>query len=191
MVFPVYPYGERGGSVYGKKRDGSLRLGAAPRRDHPRCGSNLCLFPVPKLTRGVEDLYWIGVFLGVGVGVGVLIAGFVGSSRAGMLAAVAVAAIAGFVLGIVLREEAEAAAGAIGGILGAAATAELVRGALRRGGARAATALLVAVSALVVAALAFIPAVGYLEAVVLPILVARMRRREPERYAGLRTLARD
>ena len=32
---------------------------------------------------------------------------------------------------------------------------------------------------------------SYLEAVGLPLLALRMRRRRPERYAGLRTLARD
>jgi hypothetical protein len=41
------------------------------------------------------------------------------------------------------------------------------------------------------ALLAFIPLVGYLEAVALPVLGARLRRREPARYAGLRSLARD
>jgi hypothetical protein len=39
--------------------------------------------------------------------------------------------------------------------------------------------------------LAFIPLVGFLEALAVPALALRMRRREPERYAGLRTLARD
>jgi hypothetical protein len=39
--------------------------------------------------------------------------------------------------------------------------------------------------------LAFVPLVGFLEAAAVPALAARMRRREPERYAGLRTLARD
>ena len=46
-------------------------------------------------------------------------------------------------------------------------------------------------AALVVAALALIPGVGYLEALVLPALGARLRRRGGERYAGLRILARD
>ena len=41
------------------------------------------------------------------------------------------------------------------------------------------------------AALALIPFVGYLEAVALPALAGRARRRQPERYAGLRSLARD
>jgi hypothetical protein len=50
--------------------------------------------------------------------------------------------------------------------------------------------VLVAGAALVVAALAFIPIVGYLEAVVVPVLAARLRGRAAERYAGLRTLAK-
>jgi hypothetical protein len=53
------------------------------------------------------------------------------------------------------------------------------------------TALLVGGAALAVAAAAFIPLVGYLGTLGLPLLAARMRRRRPERYAGLRTLARD
>ena len=43
----------------------------------------------------------------------------------------------------------------------------------------------------VVAALGLIPGVGYLEALALPALGARIRRRGGERYAGLRILARD
>jgi hypothetical protein len=46
-------------------------------------------------------------------------------------------------------------------------------------------------AAVVVAALALIPGVGYLEAVAIPALGARLRRRGGERYAGLRILARD
>ena len=136
-------------------------------------------------------MYWIGVFLGLGLAVGVLLAGLLGVSRAGVLAAVVLAAVAGFLLGILLGDEPQAAAGALGGIFGGVATAEIVRGALRRGGARLGTALLVGLAALTVAALAFIPVVGYLEAVALPLLAGRMRRRQPERYAGLRSLARD
>lgn len=139
----------------------------------------------------MAGVYWVGVFLGLGLAIGVLLVGLLGVSRAGVLAALALAAIAGFLLGIFLGDEPEAAAGAIGGIFGGVATAEIVRGALRRGGARLGTALLVGVVALVVAALAFVPLLGYLETLALPVLAARMRRRQPERYAGLRTLARD
>jgi hypothetical protein len=39
--------------------------------------------------------------------------------------------------------------------------------------------------------LAWIPVVGYLEAALVPAFATRLRRRAPERYAGLRSLARD
>jgi hypothetical protein len=82
-------------------------------------------------------------------------------------------------------------AGVLGGLAGALGAAQVVRGALRRGGTRGGTATLVAGAALLVAALALVPVLGYLEAVALPVLAARLRRRAPERYAGLRTLAKD
>lgn len=139
----------------------------------------------------MADVYWIGVYLGLGLGVGVFLAGLLAGSRAGMLVAVTLAAVGGFLLGIFLGDEREAAAAALGGIFGAASTAEIVRGALQRGGVRVATALIVAGAAAAVVALALIPLVGYLAAIGLPLLAIRMRRRQPERYAGLRTLARD
>jgi hypothetical protein len=52
-------------------------------------------------------------------------------------------------------------------------------------------AALVSLSALGTAGLAFVPVVGYVIAVALPALALRLRSSEPERYAGLRTLARD
>ncbi|MGE5434545.1 MAG: hypothetical protein ACM3S3_07140 [Candidatus Doudnabacteria bacterium] len=64
-------------------------------------------------------------------------------------------------------------------------------GTLRRGGTVIGTGILIGLAGLAIAALALIPFLGYLEAVALPALAARARRREPERYAGLRTLARD
>ncbi|MBA2475418.1 MAG: hypothetical protein H0V40_05630, partial [Actinobacteria bacterium] len=79
----------------------------------------------------------------------------------------------------------------VGGALGALGASQVVRGALRRGGTRGGTGILVALAAVVLALLALIPVVGYLEALVVPALAARLRRRTPERYAGLRTLARD
>ena len=44
---------------------------------------------------------------------------------------------------------------------------------------------------MIAAALAFVPIVGYVMAVVLPAFGLRTRSREPDRHAGLRTLARD
>ena len=82
-------------------------------------------------------------------------------------------------------------AASLGGLAGAFGAAPIVAGALRRGGTRLGLAVLVGLAALLTAALAFVPLVGYLEAVALPAVGLRLRRREPERHAGLRTLARD
>ena len=137
------------------------------------------------------DWYWIGVCAGLGVGIGVLLAGLVGATRA-LLAAVLVAAGGlGVLVGLGLGEWDEAVGGGAGGVLGALGAAQLVAGTLRRGGTRVGTALFVGLGAVVLAAIAWIPAVGYLEAAVVPAFAARLRGRMPERYAGLRSLARD
>jgi hypothetical protein len=136
------------------------------------------------------DWYSIGVFAGLGVALGVAAAGMVGGRRLAW-AAPLVAAVVGVVLGIVLADAQEAAAGGVGGVLGAVGALELVRGALARGGTSLATALLVLGAAVVIAGLAFVPVVGYVELVVVPALGMRLRRRSGKRYAGLRTLARD
>ena len=137
--------------------------------------------------------YWIGVSVGLGVGAGVLLAGF--TARALAVAGV-VAAAAGAGLGFAVDAWqpggwCDVAGGVVGGLAGALGAAQLVRGALRRGGTRGGTATLVAGAGVVAAALAWVPAIGYVEALVIPALAARIRKRMPERYAGLRTLARD
>jgi hypothetical protein len=136
--------------------------------------------------------YWIGVCAGLGAAAGVLVAGF--AARV-VLAAVCVAGVAGVALGYAIDASepgswGDLVAGAAGGVAAAFAAAVIVRGALRRGGTAGGTAVLVAGAALVVAGLAWIPVVGYLEALVLVAFAVRLRRREPERYAGLRTLAK-
>ncbi|HET7567905.1 MAG TPA: hypothetical protein VFJ91_07935 [Gaiellaceae bacterium] len=140
--------------------------------------------------------YWIGVSAGLGTGAGVLLVGFVGAARAAIAGAVAVAIAAGAGLGWAIDSWqagswGDMALGAVGGLGGSFGAAQVVAGALRRGGTRFGTAALVAAAAVVVAALGLVPALGYLEAIALPALAARIRRRRPERYAGLRTLARD
>jgi hypothetical protein len=50
--------------------------------------------------------------------------------------------------------------------------------------------VLVGAAALIGAVLAFVPILGYLEAVAAPVLARRAKQRSVERYAGLRTLAR-
>lgn len=136
------------------------------------------------------DWYSVGVFAGFGVALGIAAVGGLGGRRLALVAPL-IAAVVGIALGIVLADAEEAAAGGVGGILGAAGALQIVGGALRRGGTRLAMALLVVVGAVVVAALALVPGVGYVEAVVLPALGMRLRRRAGKRYAGLRTLARD
>jgi hypothetical protein len=136
--------------------------------------------------------YWIGVSAGLGAAAGMLVAGF--AARAAAVAAI-VAAAAGFGIGLAVDVWQPGGilnwiAGAIGGFLGATGASVIVRGALRRGGTVGGTAALVAGAALIVAGLAFVPIVGYLEALGLPAFAARLRRRSPERYAGLRTLAK-
>ncbi len=140
--------------------------------------------------------YWIGVSAGLGTAVGVLLAGFAGTARAALIVAVIAAGGAGAALGYGVESWqaggwVDRLVGIAGGLAGSLGAAQVVAGALRRGGTRGGTALLVAASALLVAALGFVPALGYVEAVALPALAARLRRRQPERYAGLRTLARD
>jgi hypothetical protein len=133
--------------------------------------------------------YWIGVSAGLGAAIGVLVAGFAARG----------AAVAGLLLGAGIGYAIDAwqpgswgdiVAAALGGALAGLGAAVIVRGALRRGGTRGGTAILVAGAALVAAGLAFVPVAGYLEALALPAFAARLRRRQPERYAGLRTLAK-
>jgi hypothetical protein len=135
--------------------------------------------------------YTIGLFVGLGVACGVLLAGLLAGNRAGSMAAVVLGALAGAALGIALSGWPQAAGGAVGGVLGAAGAAQIASGTLRRGGTRAGTALFFALAAIVLAALAFVPLLGYLEAVVVPAVAVRLRRRASSTYAGLRILARD
>jgi hypothetical protein len=135
--------------------------------------------------------YWIGLCAGLGVACGVLAAAWLGWARIGLLAAIAVGAGAGVALGFGLDDWDEALGGGIGGLAGSFGAATIVRGALRRGGTRGGTATLVSGAALAVAAIALVPALGYVEAVAAPLLALRLRRRGGDRYAGLRILARD
>jgi hypothetical protein len=136
--------------------------------------------------------YWIGVAAGLGAAAGMLVAGLTARVVA---VAVVVALAAGIGIGFAIDSWQSGGlgdwiAGALGAVAGALGAAVIVRGALRRGGTPGGTAALVSGTALLAAGLAFIPIVGYLEAIVLPAVAARLRRRSPERYAGLRTLAK-
>jgi hypothetical protein len=135
----------------------------------------------------VGDWYTIGILVGLGASIGVAATGVLRRALVGLVVAVAVAVA----IGVVFGQWDEAIGGAVGAACGAIGSAPLVRGTLRRGGTRGGTALLLALAALIGAALAFVPVLGYLEAVAVPALGARLRSRAPERHAGLRSLARD
>jgi hypothetical protein len=137
--------------------------------------------------------YWIGVALGVGVGVGIAFAGLLAQGRRGVgdVLAVLLGIAAGLGIGLAIGEWAEAGAGAGGGLIGSLSAAPVVGGALRGGGTRAGVAVLVLLGALGICAIAFVPVLGYVEAIAVPALAVRLARRGTRRYAGLRILARD
>ncbi len=137
------------------------------------------------------EWYWIGLAIGLGAGVGVLAAAILSPLRGGFAAAVVAGAAVGLAIGFAFWNWDEAVGGAVGGLAGSLGAAPVVRGTLTRGGTRVGTLLLLAAASAVVAALGLVPALGYLEAAVLPALGLRLRRRAGERYAGLRILARD
>ena len=137
----------------------------------------------------MEDWYWVGVAAGVAVAVGI---GFAALFGGRLLAVAAAASLVGAgAAGYMLADLVGAAVAAIAGAAAAVASTPLLRGALSRGGTRAATATLVVLGAITVAALSFVPGLGYAIALAAPVLGLRLRRRGGERYAGLRILARD
>jgi len=131
--------------------------------------------------------YTIGILVGLGTALGVAAAGVLRHA----LASFVVAAVIAVAIGFAFFHWYEAVGGLVGAACGAIGSAPLVAGALRRGGTRGGTALLLGLVALVGAALAFVPVVGYLEAVAVPVLGVRLRRRAPDTHAGLRSLAKD
>jgi hypothetical protein len=134
--------------------------------------------------------YTIGLTLGLALGIGVVLSGLLAANAAGIGAAVLLGALAGVGLGILIGDTPELIAGAIGGLLGAFAAAAVVRGALRRGATRLGLAAYLSAAGLLIVLISLIPIAGYVEAVLLPALAARMRGRQAARFAGLRTLAK-
>jgi len=125
---------------------------------------------------GLFDWYWLGVALGLGVAAG--IPGLPRDEPRGfgvaLVAAVAVAA--GVIAALATVWAVFATLAGVG--IGVFSFRHLARQA-------------VPAAALAVAGLAFVPVVGYLEALLAPLLGERLRRRAAGRYAGLRVLAKD
>jgi hypothetical protein len=135
--------------------------------------------------------YLIGLFAGLGVALGVLLSGALAGMRYGSWLAVALGVAAGVAIGLAIESWPEALAAAGGAAAGVVGCSPLVRGTLRRGGTRGGTAVLLGVGGLVIAGLAFVPALGYVMLVATPLVGLRLRRRGDDRYHGLRILARD
>ena len=150
------------------------------------------MFARPTTLRAVVFWYWLGVVLGLGVALGIAIGALLAPFRGAIPLSSLVAAIGGYTLAFAFFLGPVAAlSGAAGGIVGGWGSAVLARRTLSRGGTRGATAILLLTAALVAGALAFVPVLGYLETVLLGILALRLSRGGGDRFAGLRTLARD
>ena len=148
-----------------------------------RCLGKRSVYPSPR----VGAWYWIGVAAGIGAAIGALAPGLLRDVRLALPVAIAAAGGAGYFV----ADVAGAIAGGAGALLAVVGVHPVVRGALARGGAPGGTALLVGGAAVAIAALAFVPALGYILPLALLPLGLRARRRAGERYAGLRILARD
>jgi hypothetical protein len=138
----------------------------------------------------VDPWYTIGLCLGLGLGIGVVLAGLLAANRLGVGVAALLGAGGGALVGLGIGGTAETVAGAAGGLVGALAAGAVVQGAMRRGATRLGIAAYLGAAGALVLLLAFVPVLGYLAVVALPLLALRMRGRQAERYAGLRTLAK-
>jgi len=138
----------------------------------------------------MKELWHIGISAGVGAALGLVAAGLLARFTRGAAGAALLALIAGGALAWLVFDWKAGIAGVAGGALGGFGAGIFVRGAVRRGGTAAGTAVLLAGAAVVVFALALIPIVGFLEALAIPALAVRARRRAGEKFAGLRTLAK-
>ncbi len=133
--------------------------------------------------------YTIGATLGASVGLGVLLAGLFGPTRKGLVGALAIGIALTVAFGLGLAT-AVLIACTIGVAVGVLSGYVVVQGALRRGGTRLGVAGFMTIGGLLLMLVAGIPAAGYLVAVGVPLYAARIRLRQPARFAGLRSLGK-
>jgi hypothetical protein len=136
------------------------------------------------------DWYEIGITVGIGLAAGIAFAGVLAGLRFGVASTLVGSVVVGVVAGLLVNGWIGVAGGIVGAVIGSVSAAAVVRGAGRRGATVGGTAFILVGVAVVVGLLALIPVVGYVEAVVLPALAARRARRTPDKYAGLRSLAK-
>jgi hypothetical protein len=138
----------------------------------------------------MKELWHIGIAAGAGAALGLVAAGLLARYARSAAVAALLALVAGGALMWLIFDWKAGVAGAAGGALGGFGAGIFVRGAVRRGGTAAGTAVLLAGAAVLVFVLALIPVVGFVEALAIPALAVRARRRAGEKFAGLRTLAK-
>jgi hypothetical protein len=138
----------------------------------------------------VDDLFTIGMSVGMGLAAGVLLAGILAGWKHGLIASTVGALGVGIVAGLLVKGWLGLPGGMVGAIVGAVSAGTIVRGALRRGATVGPTAFLLACAAMMIAFASLIPLVGFVFLVVVPVVAYRRARSEPERYGGLRTLAK-
>jgi hypothetical protein len=138
----------------------------------------------------VDDAVDIGFTLGLGLAAGLLLAGIFAAWRYGFVASVLGALGVGLLAGLLVRGWIGLPGAFVGALIGAFSASLIARGALRRGGTTGGTAFLFVLAAILVAMVALIPFVGYLLAVLVPVAAVRRVRQEPDRHAGLRSLAK-
>lgn len=136
------------------------------------------------------DWYEIGVALGLGLAAGLLFAGVLAGWRYGLVVSILGALAVGVGAGLLVKGWLGLPGSLLGAVIGALSASIIARGALRRGATQGGTAFLVGSASIAVGLLALVPVAGYVMAVVVPALAARRARREPDRHAGLRTLAK-
>ena len=136
------------------------------------------------------DWYEIGITVGIGVAAGIAFAGVLAGLRFGFATTLLGAIVVGVVAGMLVNGWIGVGGGVVGAVIGSVSAAAIVRGANRRGATTGGTAFLLVGAAIVVGLLALIPVVGYVEALLLPVVAARRARHGPDKYAGLRSLAK-
>jgi hypothetical protein len=144
----------------------------------------------PRTIIRVGDWYEIGVALGLGLAAGLLLAGALAGWRYGLVVSVVGALAVGVAAGLLVKGWLGLPGSLLGAVIGAVSASIIARGALRRGATPGGTAFLIASASIAVGLLALVPVAGYVLAVLVPALAARRARNEPDRHAGLRTLAK-
>jgi hypothetical protein len=138
----------------------------------------------------MQEVWRISSSAGAGAALGVVAAGLLARYDRAAAWAALLALVAGGAVAWLVFDWKAGVAGAVGGACGGFGAGVFARGAVKRGGTASGTAVLLTGAAVVAFALGLIPIVGFLEALAIPALAFRARRRAGEKYAGLRTLAK-